>query len=139
MLLPPLRPGPELGGIQLAGAGLAGLYIVGGVELGLRCGGGLLGLGEGATVLGLDRPQTTAMVLVGPRGLLDATRQLRCRRHWSDLRRRLGQERRRRGVEAEVRARFYILWRRMSCVMVNLASVWNCHGPLVVHCYRFSV
>jgi hypothetical protein len=87
MLLPSLRPGPELGGIRLAGAGLAGLHVVGGVELGLRRRGGLLGLGEGATVLGLDRPQTAAMVLMGPRGLLDATRQLRRRRHWSGLRR----------------------------------------------------
>jgi hypothetical protein len=99
VLLPSLRPGPELGGIRLAGAGLAGLHVVGGVELGLRRGGGLLGPGEGAAVLSLDRPQTAAMVLVGPRGLLDATRQVRRRRHWSGLRRQR-RGRRRRGVEA---------------------------------------
>ena len=73
---------PEFGGLRLAGAGDAGLDVVGGVELGFRGGGGLLGLGEGAAVLGLDGPQPTAVVRVRPRRALDANRQLRRRRHW---------------------------------------------------------
>ena len=73
---------PELGGLRLAGAGNAGLDVVGGVDLGFRGGGGLLGLGEGAAVLGLDGPQPTAVVRVRPRRALDANRQLRRRRHW---------------------------------------------------------
>lgn len=89
---------PELGRVGLAGAGLAGLDVVGGVELGRGgggCGGGLLGLGEGAAVLGLDGPQPAAVVRVRPRRLLDALRQLRRRRHWISSRRR------RRGAGAE--------------------------------------
>lgn len=73
---------PELGGIRLAGAGNARLDVVGGVELGFRGGGGLLGLGEDAAVLGLDGPEPTAVVRVRPRRALDAHRQLRRRRHW---------------------------------------------------------
>jgi hypothetical protein len=73
---------PEVGGLRLAGAGGAGLDVVGGVELRLLASGGLLGLGEGATVLGLDGPQTPAVVRVRPRRALDALRQLRRRRHW---------------------------------------------------------
>ena len=72
---------PKLGGLRLPGAGLARLHVIGGVKLGLGDRGGLLGLGEGAAVLSLDRPQTAAVVRVGPRGLLDALRQLRRRRH----------------------------------------------------------
>jgi hypothetical protein len=78
----PRRDGrPELGRVGLAGAGGAGLDVVGGVELGLGGGGGLAGLGEGAAVLGLDGPEPAAVVGVRPRRALDALRQLRRRRH----------------------------------------------------------
>jgi hypothetical protein len=73
---------PEFGRLRLAGAGNAGLDIVGRVELGLRGGDELPGLGEGATVLGLDGPQPPAVVRVRPRRPLDSLRQLRRRRHW---------------------------------------------------------
>jgi hypothetical protein len=73
---------PELGWIGLASAGGAGLNIIGRVELWLGGGGGLLGLGEGAAVLGLDGPQPPPVVRVRPRRALDALRQLRRRRHW---------------------------------------------------------
>jgi hypothetical protein len=76
---------PELGRLRLAGAGNAGLDVVGRVELGFNGGGGLVGLGEGAAVLGLDGPQPTAMVRVRPRSALDARRQLRRRRHWIEM------------------------------------------------------
>jgi hypothetical protein len=76
---------PELGRLRLAGAGNAGLDVVGRVELGFHGGGGLVGLGEGAAVLGLDGPQPTAMVRVRPRSALDARRQLRRRRHWIEM------------------------------------------------------
>jgi hypothetical protein len=73
---------PELGWIGLAGGGGAGLNVIGRVELGLGGGGGLLGLGEGTAVLGLDGPQPPPVVRVRPRRALDALRQLRRRRHW---------------------------------------------------------
>jgi len=73
---------PKLGGLRLAGAGLARLHVIGGVILGLGDRGGLLGLGEGSAVLGLDGPQPTAVVRVRPRRTFDAHRQLRRRRHW---------------------------------------------------------
>ena len=73
---------PEFGRLRLAGAGNAGLDIVGRVELGLRGGGELPGLGEGAAVLGLDGPQPPAVVRVRPGRPLDSLRQLRRRRHW---------------------------------------------------------
>ena len=82
-------------------------------------------------MLGFDRPQPAAVVGVGPRGLLDAQRQLRRRRHWIGSRRR-------QGVEAEVEEkrgwglglRFYISRRRGICEVVNPSSLRVEHdGP----------
>jgi hypothetical protein len=48
------------------------LHVIGGVKLGLGDRGGLLSLGEGVIMLGLDCPQTTAVARVGSGGLLDS-------------------------------------------------------------------
>jgi len=128
---------PKLGGLRLAGAGLARLHVIGGVILGLGDRGGLLGLGEGAAVLSLDRPQTASVVRVGPRGLLDALRQLRRRRHWIGSRRGGRRWGRRQGVEAEVEEKrgrglglgLYISRRRGTCEVVNPSLRVERYGP----------